>query len=375
MKSLGRQLIAIREYSGHIELVDTHRLLTTVFVGDDYVDTHNVRNIRNLCVIDKMSGTRNCVVLYKYKDGDYICYSNDYGNTRIFKANYSKIKENREKFIDIKFVGKGIHSYYGLIPECSETEEKMLKLVEFNQKASVLNLPKLNGHIDPITSELVCTGFIESLLKDTLIEKLLIPDCINKLQENLFDSCHIKKIKIGNNIKNIDTAAFAFIKELEAVEFGNKTEIIGHNAFYGCRNLKNLYNCENIKIIDSFAFFMTGIKEFNAWNNLKGIGERAFKASQLKTVNLGEALLDTIRAETFYTKTLEKIVFNKNLKHIFVTSIPENMNLISGLIFKSAPEVHDDTKLTRLSIESDYVDQRVKIIRLAITKSNQINNN
>ena len=88
----------------------------------------------------------------------------------------------------------------------------------------------------------------------------------------------LKSVTIGSGVTSISQGAFSSMTALETltIEKGVCTEI-GEEAFYNCKNLKEVVIPENIQTIGNFAFRgCTGLEKVTFFEGLETIGGKAF---------------------------------------------------------------------------------------------------
>ena len=151
-----------------------------------------------------------------------------------------------------------------------------------------------------------------------------------------------------NNVIQIASSGFSWVKDLEEVHIGRRVTKIHSNAFYQCRNLKEIifkypgslqaigsaafYGCsslvevtlpETLTYIGSYTFFnCTNLKEINIPDGVKNIFNNTFyRCPNLEKVYLGEGI-ESIEHEAFCN--CEKI---KNI------SLPDGLKVIGERAF------------------------------------------
>ena len=93
--------------------------------------------------------------------------------------------------------------------------------------------------------------------------------------KNSFTSSRISEITIPDSVEVIDDAAFASSISLEHVYFseGSKLMVVGSNAFYGCKALKQIILPDSVEHMRSKIFKNSGIKTFTYPDNAKLVVE------------------------------------------------------------------------------------------------------
>lgn len=173
-------------------------------------------------------------------------------------------------------------------------------------------------------------------INNKLVEDLIIPDTVNKINDGTFSNCKsISSVIIGNNVTEIGSRAFSFCSNLKEVSFGNSVSNIRKEAFFGCSSLikvnisdisswckinfnvtydqntiynnplsyaKNLYLKNNpvkeliipsdVSKIYPYAFYnCESITSINIGNGLSEIGDRAFYGCKnVQHVTIGDGV-------------------------------------------------------------------------------------
>ena len=112
---------------------------------------------------------------------------------------------------------------------------------------------------------------------------------------NAFTSSQISEITIPDSVEIIDDAAFASSISLEHVYFseGNKLMVVGSNAFYGCKALKQIILPDSVEHMKSKIFKNSGIETFTYPDNAKlVIEDDLFANCPIKDVTVPKALCE-----------------------------------------------------------------------------------
>lgn len=113
--------------------------------------------------------------------------------------------------------------------------------------------------------------------------------------KNSFTSSQISEITIPDSVEMIDDAAFASSISLEHVYFseGSKLMVVGNNAFYGCKALRQITLPDSVKHMKSKIFKNSGIKAFTYPDNAKLVVEDdLFVNCPLKDVTVPKILYE-----------------------------------------------------------------------------------
>ena len=316
----------------YLHALDTHYMVACNIHYEEYVDIVKSRkiHIKNMnengiiCRVPK----GNLVILFKNTDGtylvaDYLC--------NLSMMTLEDIKQNRTKFPDIKFVGKGITTKSGKIPDINERAIDIFKINSFNNKAAILGISTLSYDFD-YNDNLVITG----IQYET--DRLEIPNFITKINSLAFIDSSIKHAKIGNGVKLIGSRTFECCNQLEDVELGDSVEIIEKRAFFRCHKLTSVKFGNNIRVIQDEAFFGTAIKQIKFGSRLNSIGNEAFSRTPLDIIDIKDTSItkltggfeDTHPSKVLLPRKLEYINISKifNIDKIKQLYIPESLRTI-----------------------------------------------
>ena len=201
-------------------------------------------------------------------------------------------------------------------------------------------------------------AYITNYSSNNTPSPLIIPEEINgykvtKIKETAFDNTSIKRIKLGNNINNIEDGAFKnastltyFItdnnpiyKAIDGILYNNdqttlisvpskyenselrinsNTKFINDYALYTNRTIKNVIFNDSLEKIGKYAFYnVNSIEELTFPSSLITIDDYAFKQNTvLKTINFNQNL-QYINSNVFYgCIKIRKLVFPNSLKEI-----------------------------------------------------------
>lgn len=127
-----------------------------------------------------------------------------------------------------------------------------------------------------LDNQIIITG----LKNDTIETSIIIPKKINgkpvtQIAERAFKKSHITGVQIGENIKNIELAAFEDCKELVSVVYKAHCKI-PNSCFCNCTNLSE-FDFAHVEVIDQAAFVASGLTKVYLPNNIKKIEGEAFR--------------------------------------------------------------------------------------------------
>lgn len=119
-------------------------------------------------------------------------------------------------------------------------------------------------------------------------------------------SQNVTKLTIGNDVTEVNAAAFKDAASLKSVTFGSSITDIGENAFNGCTALTELNLGPSVIEIGAYAFAGCKLTDIKMGCNVTTIGEKAFDQSPSTSVAITAQLPPTAPDNTFssYTGTL-----------------------------------------------------------------------
>lgn len=298
----------------YLHALDTHYMVACNIRYEEYADIVKSRkiHIKNMnrdgiiCKVPK----GNLVILFKNTDGTYLVA--DYLCNLSMMA-LEDIKQNRTKFPDIKFVGKGITTKSGRIPDINERAIDIFKINSFNDKAAILGISTLSYDFD-YNNNLVITG----IQYET--DRLEIPNFITKINSWAFKNSNIKHAKIGNRVKLIDSRLFECCHQLEDVELGDSVEIIEKRAFFRCNNLTSVKFGNKIRSIEDEAFFGTKIKQIKFGSSLVNIGNEAFSRTPIDIIDIKDTSIIKLNGG-FENTHPSKVLLPKRLEYINISKL------------------------------------------------------
>lgn len=124
------------------------------------------------------------------------------------------------------------------------------------------------------------------------IESVVISGAVD-VPRDMFGKCAgLKKVTLKNGVQSIGERAFEKCSSLESVIFENTVlEKISDGAFSGCSALSSIVLPDSVTEIEKYAFFETGLRNFQLPEKLTLIGAYAFcNCKNLKQVQLPSQL-------------------------------------------------------------------------------------
>lgn len=161
---------------------------------------------------------------------------------------------------------------------------------------------------------------LTEISEDEDAEHIIIPDNIDGYPCVCIDLTstldkRIKSIKMGENIRVIESECFAFNTSINCIDL-NKTKIVKKNAFARAINLSKVYWGTNLEIIESSAFKNTAIEEAILPDSLTSIGSEAFYSCKKLNHVRWPSSISSIPTSCFSESSISCI---ENIEH--VTSI------------------------------------------------------
>ncbi|MFI3328868.1 MAG: leucine-rich repeat domain-containing protein [bacterium] len=191
--------------------------------------------------------------------------------------------------------------------------DKIKKIIVPNyvKKISDLNLENSLVETIEISNNVETIGNINCLGCSNL-KKVILPDCMTKLNDSSFEECYsLEDVKLPSNLITIGLNCFKKCWKLKNISLPDKLEEIQDNAFYFCESLP----------------------EVNFQENIKYIGEAAFSwCTSLTTLNIPKTI-DTIDRTTFKgCENLTSLIIPSNIKKISKKAFDECISLTSVTI-------------------------------------------
>ncbi len=146
------------------------------------------------------------------------------------------------------------------------------------------------------------------------LTRVVLHDKIEVIGKNAFRACsNLKEVTGGKNVRFIGGHSFVDCTNLEKAEVGARLEVIDGGAFERCKKLRSLPAQENLKYINDFAFFESGLEEFEFNRDVRTCGEAFLETPWLR--NQGSGFLICGDGDLIaYTGTGKKVFIPEGVK-------------------------------------------------------------
>ena len=160
--------------------------------------------------------------------------------------------------------------------------------------------------------------------KNAMLEKVIIPDTVNKIGPYAFADCkNLKSVILPKSLVSIDECAFHENRSLEKIDIPDSVTEIGDFAFGFCINLKTISLSNSLTKIENRVFWRNdSIEKIVIPDSVTEIGDYAFEeCKNLKLITLSNNL-----------KTIGKNAFGENLSLEQIV-IPDSVSIIGERAF------------------------------------------
>ena len=184
-------------------------------------------------------------------------------------------------------------------------------------------------------------------------EKVVLPEGITEIRNNMFDWTEIKYINIPDSVRKIGDWAFNYSK-IKSIELPPNCSSIGRFAFYGCSELEGIELPESIQTIGEMAFAMCrSIKSIIIPSNVTVLGNQVFEScTSLEAIHVDagnsvykseEGVLMDKGGTTIMVypsaKTDIEYIFPESVTHISDSAFRYNTNIEKVVLSNSLLEI------------------------------------
>ena len=199
------------------------------------------------------------------------------------------------------------------------------------------------------TYDILGKGVVITSLTDDELTSVRIPEKIEgkqviKIGEAAFSGCaNLKKVRIPDSVKEIDSSAFLFCEKLNDVRIPGSAAKIGESAFSDCTSLSSVTLPEGVMHIGPSAFQgCTALRTVRISDSVKTIEESAFmNCTSLKKVTLPDSVT-ALQGSAFEGCTaLSEVRLSENIPEICFSTFEGCTELKEIVVTKSVREIGD----------------------------------
>lgn len=147
-----------------------------------------------------------------------------------------------------------------------------------------------------------------------------VQNYLTTIPKNFIKECPSGNFDIPNNVIEIASSGFSWVKDLEEVYIGRRVTKIHSEAFYQCRNLKEIIfkSPGSLQAIGSNAFYgCVSLVEVTLPETLTYIGPYAFfDCTNLKEINIPNGVKNVFKNTFYRCPNLEKVYLGKGIESI-----------------------------------------------------------
>lgn len=206
------------------------------------------------------------------------------------------------------------------IPDTVEKDNKTYKVVsiEAGSLSSVLsglkNVKKITLPENIKLGEYTFAGM-------KALEEIVIPKGVEIIPKEAFSGCiNLKKVEIGNDVKEIGDFAFENCESLEKITLPDSVTKLGRNAFKDCKKLSSVKLSKNLTTISSALF--SGCESLEKIDLPKGITQiessAFYKCSKLQKIDIPDGVTQIKDSAFSGCSNLKEVSLPKTLTTIEV---------------------------------------------------------
>lgn len=202
--------------------------------------------------------------------------------------------------------------------------------------ASIGNYAFSNNQLTSLVLSDNLTNIGSGAFASNKLNSVTLPEKLTSIENGVFEGNNLTSITIPSSVKEIGDSAF-YNNLLTDVIVGDGVETIGYKAFSGYRSfrinedggknpgnqIKNLKLGKNIKTIESYAFYNNQLTNLMIPESVTTIKYSAFETNKLTNVKMPEGLTE-IEDDVFYNNLLTSIEIPNSVKKIGRRAFGEN---------------------------------------------------
>lgn len=263
------------------------------------------KELRQVTFLDRASNASSLEEIGSY--AFYMCGNFDYSGTEAG----SKFIPSSVQRIGIKaFVGTGLYANQSniidgviyaddwVVGSLGEWKLQVMEggLLKWEKPAQRQDIVTLKENVKGIADyafyncrDLTSVGNSDKVLKigraafyrcDSLANFVMNPN-LTRIEDYAFYQCLnliVGRDDLPRNLRSIGRSAFYSCRQIQTIDLTRmpRLESVGAFAFYGCKNLSSIEIGANLKEIDEYTFFGSGLSSVTIPSNVKKIGNSAF---------------------------------------------------------------------------------------------------
>lgn len=224
----------------------------------------------------------------------------------------------------------------------------------------IVNEIKNSKHGAYSTLDRVLLHVFDNDIKDG---KLIIPDDVEKINNQAVENTSVKSIIMGNNVSEIRAYAFINNALLEEIKLSNNIHRIGERAFSNCVKLKNIILPSSLEHLGSALFNnCSSLESITIPENIKELPYRLFGGCRnLKSVIIKGKIekcsfgvfadcesLEVLDLSNFPIELASQLCMNcKNLKKVI---LPKGCKTIPSEMFKNCSKLNEIIGLENIEV-------------------------
>lgn len=320
------------EYDGHLKLIETEsiQLSYRLYADDSEIKTGDTVLSIKAGTPDETTSTNIGAKLVDQPKYAGIYTSTARFNVEVYeqvRTDYTleEIEENNYLegigFTKPEYVVAHFNEDYTSVTITANGEESDGRMCGWDAGESPFTAHKDTLKNVVIKEEVVNTGRY-AFYECTNIEKVELPDGIERILDYAFGECHsLTEINLPDSLKEIGRSCFYNCSSLRQVRLPRNLTEIDFGVFSGCSSLEYVDMGDKIEEIGGNAFLdCTSLKEIEIPASVTEIGLWAFRScSSLKEIILPDSIVTLGSASISQCTSLQSIKLPENLK-----TIPDN---------------------------------------------------
>ena len=215
----------------------------------------------------------------------------------------------------------------------------------------IIFIPDLLMSDDPddFIYDIIGDKVVISSLKNDELTSVKIPAKIEgktvyKIGEAAFSGCaNLKKVRISDSVKEIDSFAFLFCENLDDIKIPNSVTKIGESVFSDCTSLKSISIPDSVKEIGPSAFQgCTSLSSVDISDSVTSIKEAAFmNCTDMKKIQLPDSVKELGGSVFEGCTSLNKVKLSSSIPEICFSAFEGCTELTEIVIPDSVKEIGD----------------------------------